>query len=164
MSGGVSEILVENLRVLDSDCGVELKTVKGRGGYIRGIFVIDVFLENVRQGIKATGESGSHPDDKFDPSELPVVSEITFKDVVGVNVSLVGGVFLGLEEMPFTSICLSNVSFFSVLPPDPSKSSWVCSNVVGSSLDVFPEPCPELEGSSSECFVSSREISRVAIL
>ncbi|CAA0831962.1 Pectin lyase-like superfamily protein [Striga hermonthica] len=163
MSGGVTEILVENLRVIDSDCGVELKTAKGRGGYIRGIFVFHVFLENVRQGIKATGESGSHPDDKFDPSELPVVSEITFKDVVGVNVSSAGGVFLGLEEMPFTSICLSNVSFFSVLPPDPSKS-WVCSNVVGSSFNVFPEPCPELEGSSTECFVPSRETSRVAIL
>ncbi|CAA0828234.1 Pectin lyase-like superfamily protein [Striga hermonthica] len=158
MSGGISSILIEHLHVLDSSTGVELKTTKGRGGYIRGVFVRDVFMKNVRQGIKVMGQCGSHPDDSFDPNAFPVVTEITFSGLFGVNIST-SGVFSGIEEMPFTSLCLSNVSFIGA---SSAEKSWECSEVEGSSYNVFPEPCPELEGSFSECAIFSREESRVA--
>ncbi|CAA2963877.1 probable polygalacturonase [Olea europaea var. sylvestris] len=145
MSGGISSILVENLHVLDSLIGIELKTVRGRGGYIKGIYVLDVFMETVQQGIKVTGQWGSHPDDKFDPSELPVVGEITFTNITGINITT-AGYFSGIEESPFTSICLSNISFS--VTSDPS-TSWVCSDVSGSSKNVSPEPCPEFQSSVS---------------
>ncbi|KAG8370629.1 hypothetical protein BUALT_Bualt13G0003200 [Buddleja alternifolia] len=140
MSGGISGILVEHLQVHDSLIGIELKTAVGRGGYIKDIFLSDIHMENVRQGIKATSQCKSHPDDKFDPNALPVVSEITFKDVVGVNITKAGE-FVGMDENPFTSICLSSVSFD--VTSDPSLS-WACENIIGSSVDVSPEPCPEL--------------------
>lgn len=164
MSGGISSILVEHIYVHDSRIGIELKTAIGRGGYVRDIFISDVYMENVRQGIKATGQCKSHPDDKFDPQALPVVSDITFRDIVGVNITTAGK-FLGIDESPFTSICLSNVSFY--LNSDPSKS-WRCINVLGSSIDVSPKPCPELLSSSSssspDCFIFSHPSSKVADL
>ncbi|KAL2535268.1 Pectin lyase-like superfamily protein [Forsythia ovata] len=151
MSGGISSILVENLHVLDSPIGIELKTARGRGGYIKGINISDVFMENVQQGIKATGQWESHPDDKFDPSALPVVSEITFTDITGINITT-AGYFSGIKESPFTSICLSNVSLS--VTSDPS-TSWVCSDVSGSSKNVSPKPCPELQSSVSIYSVAS---------
>lgn len=164
MSGGISDVLAEHLHVYDSVSGIELKTAKGRGGYIRDIFLSDVYVENVQQGIKATGQFTSHPDDGYDPNALPTVTGITFRDIVGVNIST-AGVFSGIDESPFTSICLSNVSFS--MPYDPS-TSWICANVEGSSVDVSPEPCPELQSSSSspssDCFVFSHPSSQVAVL
>ncbi|KAK4407946.1 putative polygalacturonase [Sesamum angolense] len=164
MSGGISNILVEHLHVYNSLVGIELKTAIGRGGYMQDIFVSDVYMENVRQGIEATGQWNSHPDDEFDPDALPVVSDITFRDIVGVNISTAGN-FLGIDEMPFTSICLSNVSFS--INSDPSLS-WLCANVLGSSINVSPEPCPQLlsssSGASHDCFIFSRPSSRVSDL
>lgn len=162
MSGGISSILVENLHVLDSLIGIELKTARGRGGYIEGIYISDVFLENVQQGIKATGQWDTHPDDQFDPLALPVVSEITFMDITGINITT-SGYFSGIKESPFTSICLSNISFSLAFD---SSTSWVCSNVSGSSKNVTPEPCPELQSSisniSSQCSFLSYPRSQVA--
>ncbi|CAI9785593.1 unnamed protein product [Fraxinus pennsylvanica] len=161
MSGGISTILVENLHVLDSLIGIELKTVRGRGGYIKGIYISDVFMETVQQGIKVTGQWESHPDDKFDPSELPVVGEITFTNITGKNITT-AGYFSGIEESPFTSICLLNVSFS--VTSDPS-TSWICSDVSGSSKNVSPEPCPEFQSSvstSSQCSFLSYPNSQVA--
>lgn len=164
MSGGISDVLAEHLKVYDSVSGIELKTAKGRGGYIRDIFLSDVYVENVQHGIKATGQFTSHPDDGYDPNALPIVTGITFRDIVGVNIST-AGVFSGIDESPFTSICLSNVSFS--VSYDPSIT-WICSNVEGSSVDVSPEPCPELQSSSSspssDCFVFSHPSSQVAVL
>lgn len=164
MSGGISCVIAEHLRVCDSITSVELKTAKGRGGYIRDIFLSDVYVENVKHGIKATGQFTSHPDDKYNPNAFPNITGITFLDFVGVNVST-AGIFSGIDESPFTSICLSNVSFS--IADDPSRS-WLCENVEGSSYEVMPEPCPELQSSSSnpfsDCFVFSHPNGQVAVL
>lgn len=149
MSGGISTILVEHIHVHDSLIGVELKTAVGRGGYMSDISISDAHMENVQQGIKATGQCNTHPDNNFDPQALPVVSNIRFRNIVGSNITTAGK-FLGIDRSPFTSICLSNVSFY--LNSDPS-TSWKCLNVLGSSIDVSPEPCPELLSSSSSSFL-----------
>ncbi|WMV31753.1 hypothetical protein MTR67_025138 [Solanum verrucosum] len=165
MSGGISNVLVEHVYLHDSLLGIELKTARGRGGYIKDILVTDVVMANVQVGIEATGHCDSHPDEKFDPSALPVVSGITFEDIVGTNVSIAGN-FTGLSESPFTSICLSNITFsISSNPFTP----WLCSDISGSSQNVSPEPCPELESSfsstTSTCFaLLHHPYSQVAVL
>ncbi|KAG6422316.1 hypothetical protein SASPL_118884 [Salvia splendens] len=164
MSGGISSILVEHIHVHDSQVGIELKTAVGRGGYMTDISISDTVMDNVQQGIKATGHCNSHPDNKFDPQALPVVSDIRFKNILGSNITSAGK-FFGIDRSPFTSICLSNVSFY--LNSDPT-TSWKCLNVLGSSFDVSPMPCPELLSSASssflDCFVFPHPSSRVAYL
>ncbi|KAH0660358.1 hypothetical protein KY289_029106 [Solanum tuberosum] len=165
MSGGISNVLVEHVYLHNSLLGIELKTARGRGGYIKDILVTDVVMANVQVGIDATGHCDSHPDEKFDPSALPVVSGITFEDIVGTNVSIAGN-FTGLSESPFTSICLSNITFsISSNPFTP----WLCSDISGSFQNVSPEPCPELESSfsstTSTCFaLLHHPYSQVAVL
>lgn len=166
MSGGISNVLVENLYLHESLMGIELKTARGRGGYIQGIILSDVVMENVEVGIKATGYIDTHPDDNFDPNAYPVVSNITFKDIVGTNISTAGN-FTGLPESPFTSICLSDI-YFSI-SPDPSIPQWICFAVSGFSSNVSPEPCSELQNPISDTYSTTctsllRPFTQVAIL
>ncbi|KAK7396922.1 hypothetical protein VNO78_18085 [Psophocarpus tetragonolobus] len=154
MSGGISDIIVEKLHILNSPIGIELKTTTGRGGYMKRIYISDAELENIHLAISMTGFSGFHPDDKYDSSALPVVESITFKNVVGENISIAGN-FSGIVESPFSTICLSKVIFSLSSEPTPS---WFCSNVFGFSEEVIPEPCPDLQSSYSKfsfsCFSS----------
>lgn len=163
MSGGISNVLVEQLYIYNSNCGVEFRTTKGRGGYIKEIVISDVEMKNVETAFSATGQSGFHPDDNFDPNALPIVDLITLRNVIGSNISLAGS-FTGIKESPFTSICLSNIS----LAVTSSATYWECSNVLGFSQLVFPEPCPDLNSSVSNssftCFSFLNSNAEVATL
>lgn len=154
MSGGISQVLVENISLHDSMTGIALLTSKGRGGYIKDIFISDINFKNIMLAIKITGECTSHPDDKYDPEALPVVERITFKNMVGTNITTAGYVH-GILESPFTSICLSNISLELNAELAGSLSPWECSNVSGASENVSPIPCVELQTiplNSSVCF------------
>lgn len=145
MSGGISNVQVGKARLYNSLNGIEFRTTKGRGGYIKEIIISDVELENINMAFSASGDYGSHPDDDFDPKALPIVDQITLKNIIGTNIKTAGN-FTGILESPFTNICLFNISL-SV--SSGSSSSWVCSNIQGFSESVFPEPCPELQSSYS---------------
>ncbi|KAF7804885.1 putative polygalacturonase [Senna tora] len=160
MSGGISNVIAEKLHIFNSHVGIQVKTTKGRGGYVKDIFISDVKLENIYLGFSITGYLGSHPDDEYDPSALPVVRGITFNDVIGTNVTIAGN-FSGLVDAPFTSICLSNVTF-SI--SSESSPSWFCSDVKGFSQEVLPMPCPDLQSSSFSCFTSQYPSTYVSSL
>ncbi|XP_028781905.1 probable polygalacturonase [Neltuma alba] len=150
MSGGISAIIAEHLQVFNSYVGIKVKTTKGRGGYVTDIFISDAHLENIYMGLSIDAYCGSHPNEDYDPSALPVVGGITYKDVVGANITVAGN-FSGLVDSPFSSICLSNVTFS--ISSESSSPSWFCSNVKGFSQEVHPQPCPDLQSSSSSsCF------------
>ncbi|KAG0530838.1 hypothetical protein BDA96_05G221600 [Sorghum bicolor] len=152
MSGGISDIHVNHLRIHDSYKGISFKTSPGRGGYIEEVIISEVQMENVHVGIEFTGNCSTHPDDSFDLSDLPTIDQVTMKNMVGTNIS-VAGVLSGIDNAPFTAICLSNLNFS--MAADTGSSSWSCSNVSGYSEAVFPEPCTELRDPSSSpsiCF------------
>ncbi|XWS14135.1 hypothetical protein CRYUN_Cryun36dG0097400 [Craigia yunnanensis] len=162
MSGGISDVQVEQVHVYNSLSGIEFRTTRGRGGYIKEIIISDVDLLNINTAFGAIGHYGSHPDDKFDPDAFPVLEKITLQNIIGTNVTVAGN-FTGIQESPFTSICLFNISL-SI--NDAPSTSWVCSYVSGFSESVFPEPCPDLENSntSSSCFSLLKPNGRAAIL
>uniref|UniRef100_A0A2C9W9Y1 Rhamnogalacturonase A/B/Epimerase-like pectate lyase domain-containing protein n=1 Tax=Manihot esculenta TaxID=3983 RepID=A0A2C9W9Y1_MANES len=140
-SGGVENVLAENINLYDMGVGIHVKTNIGRGGFIRNITISDVYMENVRKGIKIAGDVGDHPDDKFNPYALPVVKGITLKGVWGEKVQQPGSI-QGLKDSPFTGICLSNINLHGV--PGPRSTPWKCSDVSGAALEVSPWPCSEL--------------------
>jgi polygalacturonase len=86
MSGGISNVTVENLLVWDSRRGVRIKTAPGRGGYVRQITYRNITFENVRVGIVMKTDYNEHPDDGYDPTALPVIRDISFTSVYGHGV------------------------------------------------------------------------------
>ncbi|KAF0896199.1 hypothetical protein E2562_019687 [Oryza meyeriana var. granulata] len=152
MSGGISDIHVDHIHIGNSNKGISFRTTPGRGGYIVEVVVQDVKMDGVHDAIEFTGNWSSHPDDHFDPSYLPVIEQITLKNMEGTNIS-VAGVLSGIQGDPFSAICLSDLNF-SIADSAPS-SAWSCSNVYGYSELVFPEPCSELQNTSTNssiCF------------
>ncbi|KAJ0989326.1 hypothetical protein J5N97_007682 [Dioscorea zingiberensis] len=139
-SGGVSNVLVEDINIFNTGIGIHIKTNTGRGGYIRNITFLDVRMNTVRKGLRIAGDVGDHPDNKFNPNAVPVVNGVTIRNVWGVNVQQPGSIE-GIKNSPFSQICLSNVKFWGV---GKQYMSWKCMHVSGATSGVEPWPCAEL--------------------
>ncbi|KAL5983654.1 hypothetical protein ACLOJK_017744 [Asimina triloba] len=152
MSGGISSIHVDHIDVSNSFVGIELKTAKGRGGFMKDIFLSNIEMENVHVALRLNGHYGTHPDDHYDSNANPVISGIAIRNMIGTNITLSGNL-TGIHQAPFTDICLSDISLS--IPSEPF-ASWFCSDVSGFSHSVFPTPCSALQSpyinSSSICF------------
>ncbi|KAI3523244.1 hypothetical protein L1887_01304 [Cichorium endivia] len=48
---------------------------------IRNITVFDVYMVNVRKGIKISADVGDHPDTNYNPKALPVVKHMRINNV-----------------------------------------------------------------------------------
>ncbi|KAL2551113.1 Pectin lyase-like superfamily protein [Forsythia ovata] len=140
-SGGVEDILVEHINLFNTGFGIHLKTNIGRGGVIKNITISNVYMENVRKGIKISGDVGDHPDDNYDPNALPVLKDVTVTDVWGEKVQQ-PGLIHGLKNAPFTGICLSNINLHG--SPKARSLPWQCSDASGVAVEVSPSPCSEL--------------------
>lgn len=139
-SGGIANILAENITLFNMGIGIHLKTNIGRGGFVKNITITDVYMENVQKGIRVAGNVGDHPDEKFDPNALPIVKDVKIKNVLGVKIKVPGSI-QGLKDSPFSGICLSNVNLHGDTEP---SSVWKCADVSGGAVQVSPLPCAEL--------------------
>ncbi|XP_076886532.1 putative polygalacturonase [Bidens hawaiensis] len=140
-SGGVTNVVAEHITLFNTGIGIHLKTNIGRGGIIRNITVSNVYMENVRKGIKIAGDVGDHPDENYNPNALPVMKHIRIKNVWGVKVQQ-AGLIKGLKGSPFTDICLANIHLSG--STGSRNGPWTCSDVSGGAVQVSPSPCSEL--------------------
>ena len=143
MSGGVSEVRAEDIRISNSAAAIRIKTSPGRGGYVRNIYVSNVNMVGVDTAIRFTGQFGEHPDEFYDPTALPLIERITIKDVVGERIKS-AGLLEGLEGDTFRNVCLWNITLdigMSILKESP----WNCSHIEGFSELVSPEICEPLK-------------------
>ena len=147
MSGGVRNILIEDLHIWNSASGVRMKTDRGRGGYITNITIKNVVMERVKIPIRFSSGADDHPDTGWDAAALPKVAGVFISDVAAVEV-LRPPVMEGVEGAEYESICLRNVSLEGL----GKKVEWRCEFVSGDSQGVFPSPCLQLRNSSSRCF------------
>ena len=134
MSGGSRYVRIENVTAINTQSAVRIKTARGRGGFVKDIFVRRMFLSTMKYVFWMTGDYKSHADDKFDPSALPVIKNINYR-ADGTNLA-------GISGDPFTDICISNVKIG--LSKKPKKLQWNCIEVEGFSSDVDPPPCAPL--------------------
>ncbi|XP_076918810.1 putative polygalacturonase [Bidens hawaiensis] len=72
-SGGVYNVLAEHITLNTMGVGIHLKTNIGRGGIIKNITISNVYMVNVRKGIKIVADVGDHPDENYNPNALPVL-------------------------------------------------------------------------------------------
>ncbi|CAK9310784.1 unnamed protein product [Citrullus colocynthis] len=141
MSGGIRNVRIENVTGINTQSAVRIKTARGRGGFVKDIFVRGMYLSTMKYVFWMTGNYKSHPDEKFDPAAIPEITNINYRDVVAENVTY-SARLEGISGDPFTDICISNVKIG--LTAKPKKLQWNCTDVEGYSSDVVPPPCAPL--------------------
>ncbi|WOK92070.1 putative polygalacturonase [Canna indica] len=142
MSGGVSNVVVENLIIWESRRGVRIKTAPGRGGYVRDIAYRNVTLDNVRVGIVIKTDYNEHPDDGFDPKAVPDIRNISFSGIHGQGVRVPVRIH-GSEEIPVKGVSFQDMSVgLTYKKKHIFQCSFVDGRVIGS---IFPSPCENLD-------------------
>uniref|UniRef100_N1R1V5 Putative polygalacturonase n=1 Tax=Aegilops tauschii TaxID=37682 RepID=N1R1V5_AEGTA len=142
MSGGVSNVLVENVHIWSSRRGVRIKTAPGRGAYVNNIVYRNITLENVRVGIVIKTDYNEHPDERFDPKAVPVVGNISYTSIHGQRVRVPVRI-QGSAEIPVRNVTFHDMSV-GIL--DKKHHVFQCSFVQGQVIGyVFPVPCKNLD-------------------
>ncbi|KAG0487117.1 hypothetical protein HPP92_009212 [Vanilla planifolia] len=142
MSGGVSNVTVDNVHIWESRRGIRIKTAPGRGGYIRNISYHGITLDNVRVGIVIKTDYNEHPDDNFDPKATPIIDNITYDGIHGRGVRVPVRIH-GSEEIPIKGVTFHDMSIGLTYK---KKHVFQCSFVEGRVMGtVFPPPCDNLD-------------------
>lgn len=108
MSGGISNIKITNCEFVGTDRGLRLKTRRGRGGFIKDIFMSDVKMNYVGTPLAINAFYFCDPDGndewvqsrssrKLDDT-TPMIQNVTLNGVKAQNVSLAAAAVLGLPE------------------------------------------------------------------
>ncbi|KAK6914665.1 Glycoside hydrolase, family 28 [Dillenia turbinata] len=142
MSGGISDITVENLHVWNSRRAVRIKTSAGRGGYVQNITYKNLTLDNVRVGIVIKTNYNEHPDEGYNPEALPVLKDISFTGIHGQGIRIPVRIY-GSKEIP-----VRNVTFRDLMVGITYKKKHIfqCSFVEGRTIGrIFPRPCENLD-------------------
>ncbi|KAJ0983791.1 hypothetical protein J5N97_002147 [Dioscorea zingiberensis] len=157
MSGGVSNVTVENVLIWESRRGVRIKTAPGRGGYVRGISYRNLTFNNVRVGIVIKTDYNEHPDEGFDPKAVPALQNISFTDIHGQDVRVPVRI-QGSEEIPVKDISFQDMSVgISYKKKHIFQCSFTQGRVIGS---VFPAPCENLDKYDEQGQLVLRSISQ----
>ncbi|KFK44054.1 hypothetical protein AALP_AA1G210100 [Arabis alpina] len=142
MSGGISNVTIENLVIWNSRRGIRIKTAPGRGGYIRNITYKNLTLDNVRVGIVIKTDYNEHADDNFDRKAYPTLSGFSFKGIHGHGVRVPVRIH-GSEQIPVRNVTFRDMSVGLTYK---KKHIFQCSFVKGRVFGtIFPRPCESFD-------------------
>lgn len=142
MSGGVSNVTVENILVWESRRAIRIKTAPGRGGYVRQITYKNLTFENCRVGIVIKTDYNQHPDAGYEPKALPLLKDISFTAVRGRAVRVPVRI-QGSEEIPVRNVTFQDMS---VGITSKKKHIFQCAFVQGQVIGtIFPAPCENFD-------------------
>ncbi|XP_054780497.1 probable polygalacturonase isoform X2 [Prosopis cineraria] len=138
MSGGIQDVRVEDVTAIKTESGIKIKTARGRGGYVKDVYVKRMTMHTMKWAFFMTGDYGSNADNNFDPKALPLIKGIHYRDIVAEDVTT-AALLRGISGDPFTGICMANVTIR--MSAGAKKHSWSCKNVEGMTSGVTPLPC-----------------------
>ncbi|XP_042055459.1 probable polygalacturonase [Salvia splendens] len=142
MSGGVSNITIENIYIWKSRRAVRIKTAPGRGGYVRGITYRNLTFDTCRVGIVIKTDYNEHPDMGYDPKAFPVLEDISYTSIHGESVRVPVRI-QGTAEIPVKNIFFRDMS---VGVAKKKKHVFQCAYVEGCVVGtIFPAPCENLD-------------------
>lgn len=157
MSGGVSNVLVENVLVWNSRRAVRIKTAPGRGGYVRNINYRNLTFENCRVGIVIKTDYNEHPDEGYDPKAFPVIEDISYIGIHGEGIRVPVRI-QGTEDIPIRNITFKDVSIGLTYK---KKHIFQCAFVEGQVIGtIFPSPCENLDRYDEQGKLISRSTSQ----
>ncbi|GLU00721.1 hypothetical protein SLE2022_180670 [Rubroshorea leprosula] len=147
MSGGIEDVRAEDITAINTESGIRIKTARGRGGYVKDIYVKGMKMNTMKWVFLMSGNYKAHPDNNYDPNALPVIEGINYRDMVADNVN-VAGRLEGIDGDPFKGICISNVTIG--MAAKSKKVKWTCSDIEGITSGVSPPPCDLLPDQGPE--------------
>ncbi|KAI3443532.1 hypothetical protein Pfo_000197 [Paulownia fortunei] len=159
MSGGVSNVTVENIHVWNSRRAVRIKTAPGRGGYVRDIKYRNLTFDNVRVGIVIKTDYNEHPDGGFDPKAFPILKDISYTSIHGEGVRVPVRI-QGSAEIPVMNVTFQDMS---VGITNKKKHIFQCAFVQGRVIGtIFPAPCDNLDLYDEQGNLIGRSSSKIA--
>ncbi|KAL6507673.1 hypothetical protein OROGR_023868 [Orobanche gracilis] len=142
MSGGVSNVTIENIYVWNSRRAVRIKTAPGRGGYVRDIKYRNLTFDNVRVGIVIKTDYNEHPDGGFEPKAFPILTDISYTMIHGEGVRVPVRI-QGSDEIPVMDVTFRDMS---IGVTNTKKNIFQCAYVQGRVVGtIFPAPCDNLD-------------------
>ncbi len=112
MSGGVENVLVDNIKINNADRGFRLKTTLGRGGFVKNVIIRNSHIDNPKKDAininMNYGSSTIKPKTKL----IPTFQNIKFKDITVTttrdNVIIIDGIKNNLSQLLFSHIDTNN--------------------------------------------------------
>eukprot|EP00123_Amoebidium_parasiticum_P010963 comp20431_c0_seq2/m.25949 comp20431_c0_seq2/g.25949 ORF comp20431_c0_seq2/g.25949 comp20431_c0_seq2/m.25949 type:complete len:344 (-) comp20431_c0_seq2:70-1101(-) len=138
MSGGVSNITIENCAFGSVQQGLRIKSNRHRGGYVRNVVARNVVMHQAWQAVSINDYYGDiNPNcPPENNTAIPIIDNISFINIAAHNVSQSAADFKGLPEGPLTNIHMENVVIKAQQPME-------CEHVAGTFRNVWPAPCRE---------------------
>lgn len=149
MSGGVSNVVASNINCSLAGQGLNVKSTLGRGGYITNVSFTDVTMGAVGTALAVDdGYRDQYPPAPVNATLVPVIAGVTIARVTASGPpGSIGsaGDFRGLAGAGvITGVSISDVDLTAGIKPG-GRPAWACGNVTGSSTNVLPAPCAELQ-------------------
>ncbi len=107
MSGGVKDVLFEDIKMKGTQCGIRIKSARGRGGTVERITYKDIDMDSVGTAIQVTMlyVQGLKP---TNATATPIFRDIVLQNVRALDSHYAFDIH-GLEESPIQNPTLSNV-------------------------------------------------------
>lgn len=108
MSGGVENVYAENCRIRNTMQGIRIKSMRGRGGYIKNVLFQNIRIDAVSE--EAIQISMFYPYSTVAPLNgvPPVFDGITIRNISG-SAAKQAKVIRGLEDSPITNLVLETI-------------------------------------------------------
>jgi polygalacturonase len=119
--GGVRDVTVRNCTFEDTENGIRIKSLRGRGGTVENVRFSDITMSNVNPAITFTcyymTNSAGDPVPRFAPEHdlAQPVNETTpvFRNICVSNLTATcqksAGIIIGLPESPISNVVLQNI-------------------------------------------------------
>ncbi len=115
MSGGVKNVVVSNCVFNDTDRGIRIKTLRGRGGVVEDVKVNNIVMKGVHcpfvinmhyfsSAITPADEKAASA-----PGGIPIIRNIHFSNIAVHQARVAAGFLYGLPDMPIESVTFDNV-------------------------------------------------------
>lgn len=111
LSGGIEDVSVQNSTFKNLDTGIRLKTLKGRGGYVRNIRYENIDMRNVDESAMQFDLNYEYATLKSSGNDLTEVRDVSLRDI-RVRSSNTAFRIGGSQEAPMHNFSLENSSFF----------------------------------------------------
>lgn len=115
MSGGVEDVWVKDMVFRNIDTGIRLKTLKGRGGYVRNVRYEDIDMRGITEDAIQLDLQYKYATLKNKGDRIPTVKDIFFRDIF-VRKTHQAFRIGGMKEALVENITMERGSFFVDTP------------------------------------------------